>query len=100
MLLVQKHGELRSDTFPLRSYRLLEKMMLNVIRETAPNPDHRFAEGARKLFRSVGADHIHGQGSSAGMTEGNLPGTLRFPGQVGLPNKGSHGETRLSSKNY
>jgi hypothetical protein len=36
--------------FTLRQYRFLKEMVLNVLRQIAPNPYDRFSESAKDLF--------------------------------------------------
>src|SRR5262245_211992 len=48
MLVVQKDRQLLPDRFTLHSDRLLEQMILHVLRQPAPQADDSFAQGVRE----------------------------------------------------
>jgi hypothetical protein len=60
MLFVQEHGQLRPQLQVVRGDGLFEKAALQGVGQMAPNPDHRLAEHARKLFRSLGGESLMG----------------------------------------
>jgi hypothetical protein len=59
MLVMQEDSQRRSQLFAPRSYRLLEQETLDVVRQLAPMPDNRFAQGTIKLVRSFARGRTH-----------------------------------------
>src|SRR3982074_3232625 len=60
MPIMQEDRKLRSNRFALRRHRLLEEMVLHLLRQGAPYPNNRLTQGARKLLHAHAVAGIGG----------------------------------------
>jgi hypothetical protein len=54
MQVMQEDGKLLSSRLTLGRHCFLEKMMLNILRQFAPNPGNRVPQGANCLLFNLG----------------------------------------------
>src|SRR5258705_813313 len=60
MPVMQEDRKLRSDRLALRRHRLLEEMVLHLLRQSAPCPNDSLTQGTRKLLHSHAGAGIGG----------------------------------------
>ena len=60
MLVMQEDGKLGSNGFTLRGHRLLEEMILHVLRQVAPYPRNGIAQRTRKLIGDHAGSRVGG----------------------------------------